>query len=219
MVAVENDAHEKKLKLSLPWVLVLVLVLFAGYTALQVSYLVLLEGYYWRDPVVGVLSLLPGILGVLFLLLIGFTREECFLQFTPLSKKGALFLALSFVSLAFTIPFGQWIGWDWLAGLVYAPLSGLAQELFFRATLLPVLLKMINDKLPPIVPILVHTILFGIWHIGVFWLAPWWAGILVCLVPALVGILWGWEAQKDKTIAYTVLVHSIVLLINSMFLF
>ena len=76
------------------------------------------------------LWVVPGPAGVFLLLVLGgFTRAECFLQITRLSKKGAFFLVLTVTALALILPFGQWIGWDWVEGLIAAPKCGFSRAL------------------------------------------------------------------------------------------
>lgn len=83
------------------------------------------------------LEAVVGALGVGVLLAMGFNRQELFLQLKPLSKGGLVALGLATLALAGPLATSSWVGVRWLSLLVYAPLSGITQELFFRASLLP----------------------------------------------------------------------------------
>lgn len=79
----------------------------------------------------------------------------------PLSGRGLAVLAGIFVfGLAAVVPFGKWQGWNWMAALVYAPASGVSQELFFRAVLLPAVLLALKRRSRP--AIVVHALLFSL---------------------------------------------------------
>ena len=56
-------------------------------------------------------------------------------------------------------------GWQWLPALIYAPASGIAQELYFRASLLPALEKWVGKK--PFALVL-HGLVFIVFHLRTF---------------------------------------------------
>lgn len=93
--------------------------------------------------------------------------------------------AIFVVALAVIVPFSVWQGWSWRAALVYAPASGISQELFFRAALLPALQMVLQRRAG--LALLLHAVLFGLWHIGPLFVgAPIWAVIAVMLITRLV---------------------------------
>jgi membrane protease YdiL (CAAX protease family) len=151
------------------------------------------------------------------LLLAGFNRQECFLDFKPLSRNGFIVLAVVFVfALAAILPVGEWQGWSWKAALILAPAGGIAQELFFRSSLLPAMLRVFKDR--QTAGLIFHSILFGLWHIGPLFIgAPLWAVAAVMLVPFLSGIGWGWQVMRDKTVIWAMIQHSLIWVIALQF--
>jgi membrane protease YdiL (CAAX protease family) len=164
-----------------------------------------------------VLGFVPGILGVSMILAAGLTRDDCFLQLRPLSWPGFAVLAAVFVfALTAVLPFGEWVGWSWLAALVYAPASGVSQELFFRAALLPAMQLLLKGR--PALALLLHSVFFGLWHIGpLFMGAPIWAVIAVMFVPFLSGIGWGWQVRRDRSVVWAMVQHSLIWVIGFQF--
>ena len=190
----------------------IVLVLWLGYTVIQTLFVLDCFGEMWS----AILGFLPGIVGVAILLASGFSRQACYLTVRPLSWRGfGVLLAIFVLALAVILPFSVWQGWCWKAALLYAPASGISQELFFRATLLPVLTRFIQRKNAGL---MVHAVLFGLWHIGPLFLgAPIWAVIAVMLVPFLSGIGWGWQVQRDRTVLWAMIQHSLIWVIGNQF--
>jgi membrane protease YdiL (CAAX protease family) len=163
------------------------------------------------------LGFLPGILGVGALSAAGPSRQDCYLEIEPLSWKGFGVLAAVFVfALAVVLPFGAWQGWNWKAALVYAPASGISQELFFRASLLPALESTLEKRKR--LALILHSVLFGLWHIGPLFVgAPAWAVVAVMFVPFLSGLGWGWQVQHDRTVVWAMLQHSLIWVIGLQF--
>jgi membrane protease YdiL (CAAX protease family) len=190
-----------------------VLLLWAGYTTLQTL------GVMGRLSVdiSAALGFFPGILGVTILLLLGFKREQCFLVYNPISGKGAAVLAVVFVfALSAMLPVMVWQGWSWKAALILAPAGGIAQELFFRSTLLPALRHVFRPREK--FALILHAVLFGLWHIGPLFLgAPAWAVIAVMAVPFLSGIGWGWQVVKDRSVIWAMVQHSLIWVIGLQF--
>ncbi len=113
--------------------------------------------------------------------------------------------------MLFTFPLsGQWVGWNPLAALVYAPSGALSQELYFRAALLPALTRLLPGR--PRLALVVHSALFGLWHVGPpVRGSPPAAIIMVMLVPFFAGLVWGWQARRDETIGWVFVSHALVL--------
>jgi membrane protease YdiL (CAAX protease family) len=200
-----------------PWRLAIgtaaVIALWAGYTVLQTMEVVGQVSEGWSVA----LGFLPGVLGVTVLLRSGMTREECFLVFRSISKAGFVVLVLVFVfALSSMLPVMEWVGWSWKAALILAPASGIAQELFFRSTLLPTLRRLFTGR--PWLALVVHAVLFGFWHIGPLFVgAPVWAVIAVMAVPFLSGIGWGWQVVHDRTVIWAMIQHSLIWVIGLQF--
>jgi len=193
----------------------MVFCLWLAYTVLQT--LVVMQRL--SEPAYAAIGFLPGILGVGLLLAAGMSREECYLRIAPLSRQGFGVLAAVFVfALAAILPFGVWRGWDWIAAFVYAPASGISQELFFRSALMPAILAIFNRR--PTLALILHAVLFGLWHIGPLFLGtpvPIVAAIM--FVPFLSGIGWGWQVKRDSTVVWAMIQHSLIWVIGSPFTF
>jgi membrane protease YdiL (CAAX protease family) len=191
----------------------LVLLLWMAYTTLQTLSVVGLVS----APVSALLAFVPGFLGATLLLAAGLSRQDCFLQFERLSRPGFAVLAATFVlALAAILPVGEWQGWNWTAALIYAPADGVAQELFFRSTLLPAIQLLLHKRLR--LALVVHALLFGLWHIGPLFLgAPIWAVGAVMFVPFICGIGWGWQVRRDRTVVWAMVQHSLIWVIGLQF--
>lgn len=187
--------------------------LWIGYTALQTLFVVGRVPEPWS----AVLGFVLGIAGVVALRAAGSSWAQLFLRVAPLSRGGLAVLAAVLVfALVVVLPFGTWQGWNWAAELVYGLASGVSQELFFRTVLLPALL--LTLKAGPRLALVLHAALFGLWHIGPFFVgAPVWAAVAVVLVPFVSGIGWGWEVKHDGTVLWAMVQHSLIWVIAGQF--
>lgn len=190
-----------------------VLLLWAGYTALQTLFVIGAFG----DMASALLGFIPGILGLGLLLAAGLSRQQCYLVVHPFSWSGfAVLAAVFFFALAAILPVSVWQGWSWRAALVYAPASGISQELFFRSVLLPTMQRVLKGR--PGWALILHSVLFGLWHIGPLFVgAPLWAVILVMFVPFLSGLGWGWQVTRDRTVLWAMIQHSLIWVIALQF--
>lgn len=190
-----------------------IILLWVCYTTIQTLNV---TGYI-TEPWSAILSFVPGVLGVGVLKMAGFTWKGLFLRIAPLSWKGFAVLAGIFVfALAAILPFGKWQGWSWAAALVYAPASGISQELFFRSALLPASLFIFKGR--PYLALILQAAFFGLWHIGPFFLgAPVWIVFAVMLVPFVSGIGWGWQVMHDRTVLWAVIQHTLIWVVAGQF--
>jgi len=170
------------------------------------------------DALSAVLEIIPGALGLTVLIAgMGFKPRECYLRLEPISKKGFALLMSLFILLIPVLLTGRWIGWNWTAGLIYAPVNGIAQELFFRASLLPVAIRLFKHN--RFRAVVVHSALFAIWHMPLaFTTAPLWGAIAVVSVTFISGMVWGWQVQRDRTVYWAMGQHIVFLILMSMFL-
>ncbi len=207
-MATSSNTYAKGIHLPLPVSIGFVLLGWVIFTALF-----LLAP---REPWNSLLAFIPGLMGIAALLAAGFTPDDCYLRLAPISKAGLAVLgAFLFFFILSSVPSGQWIGWNWLAALVYAPASGIAQELFFRASLLPALIKMFRGKIH--LALVVHSGLFVLFHLRTFMVAPFWGDVGVCIFTFLGGMAWGWQVQCDRTVIWAMVSHSLALVFTSMF--
>jgi membrane protease YdiL (CAAX protease family) len=190
-----------------------VIFLWLGYTVLQTFFVI---GYF-KDFWSAILGFFPGILGVIVLFVSGLSRQDCFLVVKPLSLRGfGVLVGIYIFALAAILPFSVWQGWSWKAALLYAPASGVSQELFFRAALLPAMQILMKRRKG--MGLLTHSVLFGLWHIGPLFVgAPLWAVMAVMLVPFLSGIGWGWQVQQDRTVLWAMIQHSLIWVVCNQF--
>lgn len=197
---------------------ILIIILWFFFTIIQIINLVFFEGLIIFNLIITFLYIIPGVIGLFTLFRAGFRRQDCFLEINPISKTGAIALGSIFLYLPIILITGTWKGFDILEVLLIAPISGFCQELFFRGVLFPMLLKTFDQKENPFKwAVSIHSIFFGIWHIGVIWIAPIQGAIFVILIPTLFSILWAWQVQKDGTLVYITIIHIVVLVIMSFF--
>jgi len=168
------------------------------------------DGVQIGEPLFSLASFLPGLLSIGALLAAGVSRDECGLAVRRLSRAGLVVLALTFLLLLPILLSGTATRWDPLAALIYAPASGIAQELFFRAALLPALINaMAGHRQRALV---LHCLIFVAYHFRTFRsigaVGP---SIAVGAVLFLASLAWGWESQRDRTILWTSIQHSIFL--------
>ncbi len=169
------------------------------------------------EPRYAALSLVIALAAVSSLRALGFSREDLRLHFAPLSHTGALMLlAATALMLPILGSSTAFLGWRWLPALVYAPASGISQELFFRGSVLPALERALPGR--PVIALLCHTVVFVAWHVRTFTLLPSLpVALLVAVVIALAGIAWGRQVQRDGTVVWAIAQHSLFLMVMSMF--
>ncbi len=150
---------------ALPFIaaLLITLVMGVGMTALDV----------WQpaEPRLSILAFLPGLVSIAVLLASGSSRSDLYLRFGKLSRPGLIALAVTTILLLPILGSTTgWGGWKWLPALVYAPASGIAQELYFRSSLLPALERALGGKKIP--ALLLHGLVFIGYHLRTFRSVP-----------------------------------------------
>ncbi len=191
-----------------------VLLLFVAATAVQTLQVL---GRV-SEPAGTAVGLLVGTTAVALLLAAGWTPEHCYLGPGRLSVRGALALGWLLVLWPFVLATGQWVGWDPARALTQA-LGGIAQELYFRAALLPLLVALLRGR--AWAALLVHAVLFTVWHAGAVLVTPAEAaaGVVALLVVAfLAGISWGWQTLHDGTVRWAMAHHALLWVFGSLFL-
>jgi len=181
-----------------------------AYTALDV----------WQppEPALSLLAFLPGVIAVAALTFAGLSRDEIRLRVRPLSRAGAIALALATLLLLPILGSNSgFVGWQWLPALVWAPASGIAQELFFRGALLPALERVTRS---PRWALVAHGMVFLVFHLRTYLALPS-AGIalVVSCVLFCAGYAWGWQVQRDRTLVWAMAQHSAFLMLMSLFNF
>jgi membrane protease YdiL (CAAX protease family) len=169
------------------------------------------------EPILSILAFIPGIISIAALSASGLSRAELNLRFTRISLPGLLVLAAITVLMLLILGSSTgWTGWHWLPGLVYAPASGIAQEIYFRGSLLPALERASRGK--KVVAILLQSVLFVGYHFRTFRSVPSLPiAILVAAVLFTAGCGWAWQVQRDRTVFWTIAQHSLFLMLMSMF--
>ena len=169
------------------------------------------------EPILFILAFIPGIISIAALSASGLSRAELNLRFTCISLPGLLVLAAITVLLLPILGSSTgWTGWQWLPGLIYAPASGIAQEIYFRASLLPALERAVHGK--RVIAILLHAVIFVGYHFRTFRSVlslP--IAILVAAVLFTAGCGWAWQVQRDRTVFWAIGQHSLFLILMSLF--
>ena len=196
------------------WLIISLLGIWLLYTIVQS---LMLSGMITQMAGV-ILGFVPGILAIWVLRSEGLTWEGVYLRFNPISLKG-LFLFTGFLVFYWlvVIPTGSFVGWRAGEALFFAPLGAISQEIFFRSSLLPALCLVFPGRFW--VALSIHAVLFGLWHIGaIFAGAPWVSALPVMLVPFLFGLGWGWQVWHDRTVVWSILHHTLLLVIMSFYI-
>jgi membrane protease YdiL (CAAX protease family) len=209
----KNATAPRVVSIALPRWLAIVIVLLMGafYTFLDVRQL--------SEPINTILSFVPGLLSFAAIIFAKMQSNviESYLIPRKLSIHGSIALAVVAVCLLpILLSISSKVGWHWIPALVYAPASGIAQELYFRASLLPAMEGLIQNK--NITAICLQSTVFVAFHLRTFMSIganPIIAVVVVVLFVA--GIAWGYQVQKDRTIIWAVALHGTFLVIMSMF--
>lgn len=169
------------------------------------------------EPILSMVAFIPGIVSVASLLVSGLSFADLNIRFGRISLPGFLTLVATTVLLLPILGSSTgWAGWNWLSGLVFAPASGIAQELYFRGSLLPALERALHGK--KVAALLLHALIFVGYHFRTFRAvssSP--IVILIAVVLFAAGCGWGWQVQKDRTVVWTMGQHSLFLMLMSMF--
>jgi membrane protease YdiL (CAAX protease family) len=197
-----------------PWVTLGVLLLFFAATWIQT--LQVLERL--SEPTGTALAVVVGLAAIGLLLATGWTASDCFLGPGRLSWRGGLVLGWLLLLWPFVLATGQWVGWETGRAVTQA-LGGVAQELYFRAALLPLLLVLMRGR--RWAALIVHTLMFTIWHAGAALVTPpeAIAGLVALLLVAfLAGISWGWQTLHDGTVRWAMAHHALLWVVGSLVL-
>ena len=169
------------------------------------------------DAISAIIEFIPGVISIIVLSFAGFSSEQCYLRLATISKQGLFLLTIFTLALIPILMTGEWVGWSWLPVLVYATASGISQELFFRSSLLPVVISVFKEK--RFMAVFVHSLLFTLWHVPLaFTKAPLPGAIAVTIVTFIGGMIWGWQVQRDRTVYWAMIQHVIYLMIMSLFI-
>lgn len=169
------------------------------------------------EPILSILAFAPGLISIAALSASGLNRSDLYLRLAKTSLPGLVaLLAAKLLLLPILGSSTGWTGWHWLPGLVYAPASGIAQELYFRASLLPALERAVHGNRT--LAILLHAVIFVGYHFRTFRSLP---SIPIAFLAAAVlfaaGCGWAWQVQRDRTVVWAMGQHSLFLMLMSMF--
>jgi hypothetical protein len=170
-----------------------------------------------KEPALSILAFVPGAVSIAVLSASGLGRAELNLRLAKASFPGLVVLAATTLLLLPILGSNTgWTGWHWLPSLVYAPASGIAQEIYFRASLLPALERALHGK--KAAAILLHAVIFVGYHFRTFRSVPSLPiAILVAIVLFVAGCGWAWQVQRDRTVVWAIGQHSLFLMLMSMF--
>lgn len=93
-----------------------------------------------------------------------------------------------------------------VAAIAFATTSPLSEEVFFRG----LLLRALESSFSRVGANAAQAILFGIIHLPYLWATAFEAALLVTMVPliALMGLVYGWAAQRAESVVAAMVVHS-----------
>jgi membrane protease YdiL (CAAX protease family) len=191
--------------------IVIVLLMGVGYTLLDVL--------QPPETIYAILSFIPGLLSFTMIILARLHPNviESYLIPRKLSLRGAIALVVVAVCLLpILLSTSGKVGWHLIPALVYAPASGLAQELYFRASLLPAMEGLLQKRNTTAIGL--HSLVFVAFHLRTFpsiGSNPIMAVVVIVLFVA--GFAWGYQVQRDRTTIWAIALHSSFLVIMSMF--
>lgn len=206
-----NSTSSPNQRSFLPFAVALVITLLMGIAT------TVLDVRQPAEPILSILAFIPGLVSIAALSASGLSRADLYLRFARLSRPGLLALAaVTVLMLPILGSSSGWVGWQWLPALVYAPASGIAQELYFRSSLLPALERALGGR--KTAAILLHGLVFVGYHYRTFSALPSLPiGILVAVVLFAAGCGWAWQVQRDRTVVWAMIQHSLFLAVMSMF--
>jgi len=182
--------------------LVAILLLWLAYTALNT--------WYPGPLTMCILGAVPGLIGLAVVRAMDIPWSDCFFRGARLSLRGAAALALllPFIPLALLSRSGEPISMSRL--LLFAPLSALEQELYFRGVLLSVLLRTMPAA--PRRAVGLQAMLFAGWHLRALRVATLPVALVALLGVTVAGFVWGWQVRRDGTVWYAAAEHALLLL-------
>lgn len=158
------------------------------------------------------LGMALALLAVGALLLAGIAPRDLFLRVALPSRKGAALLALLLIFIPGALLAGRGQPLDALGDLVYAPVSALAQELYFRSALLVALTHICRDRAR--LALVLQAALFALWHIRVFEATAILPALAVLALTFGAGLAWGAQVQRDRTLVWSALEHTLFLIVQ-----
>jgi membrane protease YdiL (CAAX protease family) len=144
--------------------------------------------------------------------LAGLTWADLFLRAAWPSRTGGALLLILLLFIPAVLLAGRGQAWQPLDALVYAPLSGIGQELYFRAALLPVLLRRYPGR--PQLALILQALAFALWHARAFRVVPPVQASGAVLLLFVAGLLWGWQVRHDRTMLYAAVQHTLFLIVQ-----
>jgi membrane protease YdiL (CAAX protease family) len=205
------DTPSQTSRARIPFIAALVVIL-----AMAVAYTVL-DTLQPQEPILSILAFIPGVVSLVVLFAAGLTHADTNLRLARLSWSGAgVLAAVTVLMLPFLGSSTSFVGWQWLPALVHAPASGIAQELYFRSSLLPALERALPGR--KTIVLLLHSAIFIGFHYRTFQsIASIGPSLIVAVVLFAAGCGWGWQVQRDRTVVWAMVQHSLFLVLMSMF--
>jgi hypothetical protein len=169
------------------------------------------------EPLLSILAFIPGLISIAALSASGLSLAKLNLHFRWISLPGLLVLVATTILLLPILGSSAGLtGWKWLPALVYAPASGIAQEIYFRGSLLSALEQALHGK--KVAALLLHALVFVGYHFRTFRSVPSIPiAVLIAIVLFAAGCGWAWQVQKDRTVVWAIGQHSLFLMLMSMF--
>ena len=181
-----------------------------GVVALWFPY-ILLNAIFPGPVPTYLLGVLLALLGIALATLGEVPPSRGYLQWARASRQGIVCCIGQLCLLLLVLALGRGASWDWREALVFAPLSALGQELYFRSALLGVLEGVFLRSAKTAV--LLQALLFSIWHLRAFQVTTVPIALAILMAAFIAGCLWGWQVQKDRTVLYVTAQHALFLIV------
>jgi Type II CAAX prenyl endopeptidase Rce1-like len=199
-----NPSIQERLVLNPRHAAWLVVALWVPYAALNTIF---------PSPIVTyTLGLLLAACALGMLLLSDESPRTLYLRLVLPSRVGLLILLPMLVFIPGALLAGRGQPFRPLDDLIYAPASALGQELYFRAALLVALARLCARR--PRLAVVVQAALFSLWHVRAFLVVATLPALGALLLTFVAGLLWGTQASRDRTILWSVVEHTLFLIVQ-----
>lgn len=162
------------------------------------------------------LGLALALLALGVLIRIGIPPRDLFLRVALPSRVGAALLGLLLAFIPGALLADRVQPLAALDDLVYAPLSALSQELYFRSALLVALTYLCRgrSRAGMHLALALQAGIFALWHARAFTVVALLPALGVLVLAFIAGLAWGAQVQRDRTLVWCTLEHTLFLIVQ-----